>query len=434
MELWRRWLVIPVEAYMKAVNAEQLFGTITGSAQKDWNKDEEGKAGLLHIAALSFSKLSDGLLNPKLVLSWLLTALGAPAYIIGFLVPIREAGALLPQAVLARFIERLQMRRWVCVSGAVGQGLSALLIALAALAFEGVTAGWVICGLLACLAVSRAACSVSYKDILGKTVGQTRRGAVTGLAGSLAAAGVFCFTLLMVGGVMKDEHAVIGAVGLAGALWLTSAATLAQLPEQPSSTKSEADTEGVWSILRRDRNLRRFIAVRGMLVSTALAPPYLVILAGQSEGTGLGQLGALLVASSAASFLSSYIWGRMADSSSRRVLAVVGFLGAVSLSAAVFAGVSGYAEGRFVIPVILFALMLAYHGVRQARSTYLVDIAPEEQRAAYAAAANVVIGTILLLAGAMGGALSWIGPYGALVGFAVMSAAGGLLALGLKTP
>ena len=419
---------------MKAVNAEQLFGTITGSAQKDWNKDEEGKAGLLHIAALSFSKLSDGLLNPKLVLSWLLTALGAPAYIIGFLVPIREAGALLPQAVLARFIERLEMRRWVWVSGSVGQGLSALLIALAALAFEGVTAGWVICGLLACLAVSRAACSVSYKDILGKTVGQTRRGAVTGLAGSLAAAGVFCFALLMVGGVMKDEHAVIGAVGLAGALWLTSAATLAQLPEQPSSTKSEADTEGVWSILRRDRNLRRFIAVRGMLVSTALAPPYLVILAGQSEGTGLGQLGALLVASSAASFLSSYIWGRMADSSSRRVLAVVGFLGAVSLSAAVFAGVSGYAEGRFVIPVILFALMLAYHGVRQARSTYLVDIAPEEQRAAYAAAANVVIGTILLLAGAMGGALSWIGPYGTLVGFAVMSAAGGLLALGLKTP
>lgn len=45
-----------------------------------------------HVTALSASKIADGLIDPKLVLSWLLTTLGAPGAVIGLLVPVREAG------------------------------------------------------------------------------------------------------------------------------------------------------------------------------------------------------------------------------------------------------------------------------------------------------------------------------------------------------
>lgn len=62
---------------------------------------EESGNFLKHITSLSASKISDGLIDPKLVLSWLLTTLGAPAFIIGLLVPVREAGALLPQLFTA---------------------------------------------------------------------------------------------------------------------------------------------------------------------------------------------------------------------------------------------------------------------------------------------------------------------------------------------
>ncbi len=44
-----------------------------------------------------FTKVADELAGARLVSPWLLGAVGAPAGFVGFLVPIREAGALLPQ-------------------------------------------------------------------------------------------------------------------------------------------------------------------------------------------------------------------------------------------------------------------------------------------------------------------------------------------------
>ena len=64
-----------------------------------------------HVGSLSLTKTADGLIDPKLVLSWLLTTLGAPAAIIGLLVPIREAGALLPQLFTAASLRCLQKRK-----------------------------------------------------------------------------------------------------------------------------------------------------------------------------------------------------------------------------------------------------------------------------------------------------------------------------------
>jgi hypothetical protein len=84
------------------------------------------------------------------------------------------------------------------------------------------------------------------------------------------------------------------------------------------------------------------------------------------------------------------------------------------------------------IPVALFVLMLGWHGVRLARTIYLVDISRDGNRARNTALANTAIGVILLLAGGLGGVLSMIGPVATLAGFAVMALAGGLLALTLR--
>ena len=64
-----------------------------------------------HVGALALTKSADGLIDPKLVLSWLMTALGAPVALIGLLVPVREAGALLPQLVTAAYLRKLQRRK-----------------------------------------------------------------------------------------------------------------------------------------------------------------------------------------------------------------------------------------------------------------------------------------------------------------------------------
>ena len=111
---------------------------------------EEAGNFFQHVGALTLSKSADALIDPKLVLSWLMNTLGTPSSLVGLLVPIREAGALM-------------------------QGLSAISIAFAALTLEGAQAGWAILAALAVLALSRSVCSVCYKDVLGKTVSKSRR-------------------------------------------------------------------------------------------------------------------------------------------------------------------------------------------------------------------------------------------------------------------
>ncbi|MCB1570526.1 MAG: hypothetical protein KDI72_05685, partial [Xanthomonadales bacterium] len=48
------------------------------------------------VVAQALSKTGDVLADPKVVLPWLLGAVGAPAFLLGLLVPLRESLALLP--------------------------------------------------------------------------------------------------------------------------------------------------------------------------------------------------------------------------------------------------------------------------------------------------------------------------------------------------
>ncbi|WP_233346949.1 hypothetical protein [Hyphobacterium sp. CCMP332] len=82
---------------------------------------EEAGNFFRHVGSLSLSKIADGLIDPKLVLSWLMLSLGAPAALVGLLVPIREAAALLPQLFTAGALRRLPRRKWAWASGSAVQ-------------------------------------------------------------------------------------------------------------------------------------------------------------------------------------------------------------------------------------------------------------------------------------------------------------------------
>lgn len=196
---------------MTHIDETRLYDTLTEG--EDGAPPSEARNGLRHVASLSMTKLADGLINPKLVLTWLAQTLGAPAAITGLLVPIREAGALLPQLLLAGVVRRSKQRKWVWVAGSVGQGLAAAAMVVVALTLQGVAAGIALCVLLGLLALSRAAASVSYKDVLGKTVSKTRRGSITGTAGSVASAGVVVFALLLMSGLLQDVPPIAVAIG-----------------------------------------------------------------------------------------------------------------------------------------------------------------------------------------------------------------------------
>ncbi|QWC86147.1 hypothetical protein KLP28_05375 [Nocardioidaceae bacterium] len=412
-----------------------LFDRLVEDPDRDGGLDETARAAepanfLRHGGSLASTKLADGLLDPKLVLSWLVTNLGASGVLVGLLVPIREAGALLPQLVTAPRIHAMARRKWAWAGGSFVQGLAAVGIAVAALTLEGDAAGVAICVLLGVLAIARSVCSVSHKDVLGKTVGSSRRGSVTGFASSVASAGVVVFAIVLLVGTLDRFAVVVVALVLAAAGWLFAAAFFATITEEPTPREHGGTPWGQLRLLRQDPQLVRMIVVRGLLTATALAPPYLVLL-GSSDAEDLANLGGLVLASAAASLLSSYVWGRLSDHSSRAVLERSGLAAAVALVAALALQAAGLATTVWAMPVALFGLMISYHGVRVGRSTYLVDMAPEDQRPAYTAVANTVIGVILLVVGALGAAFAAIGAAATIGIFAGMCVLAAVLSRGL---
>lgn len=387
---------------------------------------------LRHVGALSLSKLADGLFDPKLVLSFVLAALGTPAGLIGLLVPVRESGALLPQLFTAPRIRAMGRRKWAWATGSLVQGFAAAAIFLVTLGLSGIAAGLATLAALAVLAVARSVCSVSYKDVLGKTVDRTRRGTVTGLAGSVAAVGVVGFAALLMSGWADRFVLATGAIALAALMWLAAAIVFATLREEDHPAAPDGQTTlGRFRLLVTDRQLGRFVLTRCLLLPTALAPPYLVLLATRAGDDRFAALGAMVLASATAGFLSAYVWGRLADRSSRLVLAVSGLLGGLFLGLAVVLDMAGLMGSAWAAPASLFGLMIAYQGVRLGRSTYLVDMAPGDQRAAYTAVANTTVGLVLLAAGGFGLAASLIGVQLTLAVFAVLCLAAAACALSL---
>lgn len=379
-----------------------------------------------HVISLGLTKSGDGLLDPKLVLSWLLGALGAPAYIIGLLVPVREAGALLPQLVLAPVIRLQQVRKWVWAIGSLVQGLCVLGMAAAALMFEGAAVGWIILVLLAVLAVARSACSASYKDVLGKTVSKSTRGTATGTAGTIAASVVLLFGAVLSVGLLEPSVPLITAVlFLAGGCWILAAVVFSTLTEEPGATEGGGNALkhaiNQFSYLKTDPQLGLFIGTRALLIATALAPPYFMTLAGSTDGNAIGELGPFVLASGLAAMVSSYIWGRLSDKSSRKVLMLAGVFGGLALMvAAALPHMIGADALKLSLAVVLFILVIAYQGVRLGRATHIVDMANEDTRATYTALSNTIVGVLLLVAGAFGAVATYFGTTVVLGLFAVM--------------
>ena len=364
-------------------------------------KEEAGNF-FTHVTSLSTSKISDGLIDPKLVLSWLLTTIGAPTWLIGLLVPVREAGALLPQLFTAAALRELPQRKWAWAAGSAVQGLSAASMGLAAFFLDGAAAGYVILIALAVLALARSVCSVTYKDVLGKTVSKSRRGTATGTASTVGAAAVLVYGGLLTVGWIDRMSLVIGGLLLAGGLWMTGAALFTTLNEEPGSTEGGGNPiksfRDNFQLLAEDKQLRRFILTRGLLISTALAPPFMVALGTDTEEASqmFGGLGLLVIASAGAGLLSSYVWGRLADRSSRKVLILTAAAATLALLATLGLNAAGLLQDVWALPLFLFVLMIAYQGVRLGRSTHLVDMASQDNRAAYTALSNTIIGTLLI--------------------------------------
>ncbi|MDX1481193.1 MAG: MFS transporter, partial [Woeseiaceae bacterium] len=322
---------------------------------------ETPRSFVLLLSSYFFTKLGDALASPKTTLAWLTTVVGAPAWVLGFLVPIRESGSLIPQLFIGGFIRTLGYRKWVWVAGSIAQCLCIAGIGLVAFTLSGAAAGWAILGLITAFSLARGFCSVASKDVLGKTIPKARRGQLTGWSAS--AAGLVAVGLgawLVFGAASDFDHVSLGVLLVAaGSLWLAAAFVYATVPEHRGATdggRNLTEALGSLRLLVTDAPFRRFVTTRALLMCSALSAPFYVALAQQHLGSPPFLLGAFVAAAGIASLVSAPFWGRFADASSRTVMiaaaVVTASVGLVTFAADRF--VPAVAEAAWFLPLAYF--------------------------------------------------------------------------------
>lgn len=381
--------------------------------------------------------VGDQIVAAKTVLPWLLQAAGTPGFFVALLVPIRESGSMLPQAAFTPWVTTQRSRKRIWVIGSLGQALAAALIGVAALTLDGTALGLAVTGLLAVLAVFRSLCSIASKDVQGRTISKGRRGVITGRAAAVGGAVALAVGLLLEYIGTPIPTWILAALIFASAAAWAVAAIVFHTIDEPVSDKDPRGLErgwwaDTWGLFTGDREFRQFVIVRSLMLVSALSTAFIVTLS-QDIGYGLTGLGAFLIASGLASVLGGQISGIWSDVSSRNVMSYGALASSVVIVGLVAAAtwLPG-AANAWVFPVGFFLVNLAHTAIRVARKTYIVDMAEGDARTRYVGAANTLMGVILLIVGAVSGAVAQLGPSAALLFLAVVGLIGVVAARRLK--
>jgi hypothetical protein len=388
----------------------------------------------LHLLGNFFTKLADEIASARLVFPWVLGLLGAPMLLVSLVVPIRESGVLLPQLFIAAKIRAIALRKYVWLFGGLLSGFALWACGFALfLDLKAENASWLVFAALLVFSFARGICSVAAKDVLGKTVSKSRRGTLMGLATSVSG----LFTLLLglnlgfYNQIKNNELILASLFGIAGLCWIVASFAIWAIREEPGATTGggNAGIEALKSLrlLKEDKPFRNFVILRTLLLSVSLGAPMLIILAQDALGNA-ALIGLFLIVSGLANTASGYLWGRLADYSSRILMAIASAINAVVCIAVLlvlkfeieFSALVLFAGAYFLTSVCLA-------GVRLGRKTLLVDMATAETRSAYVAVSNTAIGFLILIMGAVVSLLAGQSTHAMLWTFSVLSALAGAL-------
>ena len=351
------------------------------------------------ITGLSFNKIADLLISAKTTLTALMLAAGVPTWMISWLVPIRESGALLPQALLSIYLSQKPYRHKVWRIGMFVQ-LSSITAVLISFYFSsGITTGVLVLSFLATLSLGRSICSLTLKDIAADVAAKGERGKLLGKAATIS--GV-CTLLIALPLVSFDEKLDQLAITMMLAISiLCFAFTLVWM--WPLKTEVEIAEKSGFK-LQADKDVIKFILVRGLFVHSALVAPYFM-LEKQSEASDL--LPIYIASEALAALISSYIWGNISDKSAKLTLQLAGFLAFIACAGLLFID----SPSLWISAGLFFVLSVAHTGVRSGRKTYSLDVKSGHKRTELVGFSNTAIGLILLAFGAIYALLTPILPF-----------------------
>ncbi len=376
---------------------------------------------LLGIVNGAFTQLAMNLTQPGLVLPVFVRALGGSNALIGSLSAIRFGGWLLPQFLVASWIQPRRRKAPI----AIGMEIVRLAI-YATLGILTYTLGRSNPSLLlflffALFTLSRLTAgtgALARTDTIGKIVSPHRRASF--FAARSFWGGLFVFGAgFLVRYVLDETHGqpfpanFTLLFGLSTFCFLLALLVFAQVKEQSGPANRphyslKAQLARAPELLKGDPAFRRYVLVRTLLNMTRLSAPFYPIFALDILGAPASMVGFYLSAQTLARILSNLLWQRLGRARGNLFLVkTASLLTALEPLLAVtlpwlmrLAGLTVESSG--LLPAYLFTgVFLVAGGTQSGRSisfmALLLDLAPDEERASYIGLVNTTLGFVSLL-------------------------------------
>ncbi|SMG38062.1 Predicted arabinose efflux permease, MFS family [Marivirga sericea] len=363
----------------------------------------------LNIVNGTLTKLAEKIISPNLTLAWMMDFFGASSAMIGALVPVKDAGSLLPQLAVSGKIRSFGRRKYFWAVSGLVQAFAWLAAAGHIFFGNQNTIPIVLLILLGIFSFASGVASVAYKDVVGKTIPKSTRGQM------LSYRSTFGGILSLIAGVVlvffiqgQADRSVYGFMFLfASVLWFVASILFFMIEEEKGATKGgrtplQEVKVGI-ELIKKEKDFRNFLFTRALLMAVPLLQPFYVLVAKDIDNTSWSLLGYLIIVIGLANVLSSPFWGKVADQSATRLMRISSFIAiGGGIFALLFYFASDWNMGFYAFLPVFFINGIAYSGARLSRKTYLVDYAPSDNKATYVSVANTFIGLFTLVAAGFG--------------------------------
>ncbi len=402
-----------------------------------WNYSLMGLDISLFVLALSFAS-SYGLL-PLFV-----SHLSASSVAVGA-IPALRAAMMLPPIFVAGLTERLRRKQPFVLWVTVFERVPYLILALATpfLAFSHPTALlWLFYALLALTTLAAGVAMPAWLDLIARMVPGDWRGRFFGLASGLGGLLGIAGSAVAAALLARFDWALGVAICFAIAfLCLTLSFVCLFFAREPlAATAAERPHAGTaWrqlpAIVRGDRNLRRYLIA--LLLVTAANPTtaFYVVDARGALGLSDGAAGLYATVLLASSTAGNLLWGYLGDRIGHKWIVVAGALctGLAPLLALV---VRDPAWGPLGYGGVFLLAGLATSALQLTALTFIIDLAPADQRPTYVGLANAAQAPCALGAPLLGAALADARGYPALFALTALLALVGaaLVARAVQSP
>jgi MFS family permease len=330
-------------------------------------------------------------------------------------IPALRAAALLPPIFVAGLIERLRRKKPFVVWVTLIERLPYLALAIATpllATTRPMALLWLLYALIALTIFAAGVATPAWIDLLARMLPADWRGrffglssAVGGLLGVAGSAGA-AFLLARydwVVGVALCFAAAFACLMLSFGFILLGREPVAE--EATTAPRATATWRRLPGVVRGDRNLRRYLAALVLITAAGTTAAFYIVDAKQALGLSDGAAGLYATALLAASTAGSLLWGYVGDHAGHKRVILGGAL-CTGLAPLAALAARDPRWGPLVYGLAFLLAGLATSGLQLAALTFIVDLAPADQRPTYIGLANVVQAPAAFAAPLLGAALA----------------------------